>query len=193
MSEDLFILIHASNIISLLSLFYCRHHQTGCFSAPASIMHPIRKHKSIIELLWWVFTGLVLMIILFPIWESAPAYPFFFSNALMIIMFITFTRYIFLLPVTFIARLKWIKVFIIAVAVLFFFVSATALSDFRNFLDEKGLQTLVSHLTVQEQSSMISYMKNEMIFFGVGSIIAGIVLPFRMIKSLWRMRNKGTV
>jgi len=32
-----------------------------------------------------------------------------------------------------------------------------------------------------------------MIFFGVGGIITGIILPFRMIISLWRMRNKGTV
>jgi hypothetical protein len=156
-------------------------------------MHPLQKQKSVLELLWWIFTGLVIVIVLFPIWENVPKYPFFIQNAFFIVALITFSRYIFLLPITFIARMKWIKVFIIAAAVLFFFVMSTALSDFRNFLDEKGLQTLVSHLHVTEQTRLIHYMKNEMIFFGVGSIIAGIILPMRMITSLWRMRNKGTV
>ena len=50
-----------------------------------------------------------------------------------------------------------------------------------------------THLHVTKQTSLINYIKNEMIFFGVGSIITGIILPFRMIISLWRMRNKGTV
>lgn len=81
----------------------------------------------------------------------------------------------------------------IAISVILFFVMSTALSDFNNFLDIEGLQTLVTHLHVRQQSNMINYMKSEMLFFGVGSIIAGILLPFRMIVSLWRMRNRGTV
>jgi len=156
-------------------------------------MHPVNKHKAIAELLWWIFTLIVIVIVLIPIRENAPTFPFFFQNALLIAVFITFTRYIFFLPITFLARLKWIKVAIIAGATIFFFVLTTALSDFRNFMDEKGLQTLVDHLQVTRQTSLINYIKNEMIFFGVGSIITGILLPIRMIISLWRMRNKGTV
>jgi hypothetical protein len=69
----------------------------------------------------------------------------------------------------------------------------TGLSDFHNFLEVEGLQTLVDHLHVNEQTRIINYIKNEMVFFGVASIIAGIALPLRMIVSLWRMRNRGTV
>jgi hypothetical protein len=156
-------------------------------------MQPLLKQKSIAEILWWIFTLLVICIVLFPIWDNKIKFPFYFQNTLLIAIFITFSRYIFLLPITFIARLKWIKVAIIAAAVIFFFVMSTALGDFRNFMDEKGLQTLVTHLHVTEQTSIINYIKNEMIFFGVGSIITGIILPMRMIISLWRMRNKGTV
>lgn len=156
-------------------------------------MHPILKQKFVAEILWWIVTLLVIILVLFPIWEDAPAYPFFFQNALFIILFITFSRYIFFLPISFIARAKWIKVAIIAAAAIAFFIMSTALGDFRNYLDEKGLQTLVDHLHVTEQTRMITYMKNEMIFFGVGSIITGILLPIRMIVSLWRMRNTGRV
>ncbi len=156
-------------------------------------MHPIQNQKSIAEVFWWIFTLLVITIVLFPIWDNDIEFPFYFQNAFLIAIFITFTRYIFFLPLTFIARKKWIKVAIILSAVIFFFVMSTALSDFRNYVDERGLQTLVNHLHVTKQTRIIEYIKNEMIFFGVGGIITGIILPFRMIISLWRMRNMGTV
>ena len=156
-------------------------------------MNIVNRHKLVAELLWWIFTAIIIVIVLVPIRESAPTFPFFFENVLLIAVFITFTRYIFFLPITFLARMKWIKVAIIAGAAIFFFIVSNALSDFRNFVDEKGLQTLVDHLHVTKQTSTINYIKNEMIFFGVGSIITGILLPIRMIVSLWRMKNIGTV
>ena len=160
---------------------------------PSKKLQSLRNQKLKIELIWWFFTSIVLFIILLPIWNNVPAYPFFAENAFFIAAFITFTRYIFLLPITLIAREKWIKLFVIATAVILFFVMTTGLIDFNNFMDEKGLQTLVAHLHVEDQTKMINFIKNEMIFFGVGSIIAGILLPIRMLVSLWRMRNRGTV
>ena len=151
------------------------------------------KEKLNLELIWWIFTLLVISIVMLPIWLDVPTFPFVWQNILLILFFITFSRYAFLLPLTPIARLKWIKVAIILSSVLFLFITITALQDFRNFMDERGLQTLVDHLHVTKQTRTIRYIKNEMIFFGVGSIIAGIMLPLRMIISLWRMRNKGTV
>jgi hypothetical protein len=151
------------------------------------------KEKLTVELLWWVFTFVVVSIIMLPIWTEVPGFPFSFQNILLIVFFITFTRYIFFLPLTLIARAKWIKVAIILSAVLFLFITATAMIDFRNFMDERGLQTLVENLDVQLQTRRINYIKHEMIFFGVGSLITGVLLPMRMVRSLWRMRNKGTV
>jgi len=55
------------------------------------------------------------------------------------------------------------------------------------------LQTLVENLDVQLQTRRINYIKHEMIFFGMGSLITGVLLPIRMVRSLWRMRNTGTV
>jgi len=156
-------------------------------------MHPVQKNKALVEVIWWVFTAVVIFIILLPIKENVKAFPFYFQNTLLIVAFITFSRHIFFLNLSFIARKKWIKVAIIAGATIFFFVLTTALSDFRNFMDEQGLQTLVDHLHVSKQTSIIKYIKTEMLFFGVGSIITGILLPIRMIISLWRMRNSNTV
>lgn len=156
-------------------------------------MNQLTNEKLRVELIWWFFTLILAIAVLIPIWRHAPSFPFIAENIFFVAAFVTFTRYIFLLPTTLIARRKWIKVFIIAVAAILFFVMSTGLGDFHNFLEEKGLQTIVTHLHVRKQSSVINYIKSEMIFFGVGSIIAGIILPLRMIVSLWRMRNRGTV
>src|SRR6188472_457116 len=129
------------------------------------------KEKLTVELLWWAFTFIVVIIVMLPIWTEAPGFPFSFQNILLIVFFITFTRYIFFLPLTLIARAKWIKVGIILSAAIFLFVTATALLDFRSFMDERGLQVLVEHLDVNDQTRKINYMKHEMLFFGVGSLI----------------------
>lgn len=151
------------------------------------------RHIFLIEGLWILVTLLVIAIVLFPILDGAPAYPFFVQNALFIAAFITFSRYIFFLPISPIARRKWIKVGGILGSVILVFVLATALGDYRNYIDEVGLQVLVEDLPVTRQTSLVSYMKNEMVFFGVGSIITAILLTFRLIVSLWRMRNSGRV
>ncbi len=151
------------------------------------------NQKLKVELIWWLCTVLLICIVMLPVWRNAPAFPFFPENIFFIAAAVTFTRYIFLLPTTLIARTKWLKVIIILMAAILFFVMSTALSDFHNFLDERGLQTIVTHLHVRQQSSIILYIQREMIFFGVASILAGIALPMRMIISLWRMRNRGTV
>ena len=151
------------------------------------------KEKWTVEILWWVFTLILVCIVMWPIWRDVPAFPFTFQNILLIVFFVTFTRYIFFLHLSLIARMKWIKVAIIAWAVLFLFITATAMLDFRNFMDERGLQTLVSHLEVEDQTKRMKYIKHEMIFFGTGSLITGVMLPMRMIRSLWRMKNTGRV
>jgi hypothetical protein len=156
-------------------------------------MESVQQQKITVELIWWVFTALVVILVMLPVWLNAPAFPFVFENILLVVLFITFSRYIFLLPLTLIARSKWVKVAIIGSSVLLLFVVATAMIDFRNFMDEEGLQTLVDDLKVHQQTRIMRYIKQEMIFFGTASLITGVMLPFRMIVSLWRMRNSDRV
>lgn len=156
----------------------------------------MQKHARpifVIEGLWILVTVLVIAIGLYPIWDDAPSYPYFLQNALFIAAFVTFSRYLFFLPISPIAHRKGIKVAAVLTSVILVFVLATALGDYRNYIDEVGLQTLVEHLPVTRQSSLIAYMKKEMVFFGVGSILAAILLTFRLIISLWRMRNTSRV
>jgi len=102
----------------------------------------------ILEVVWWIFTLLLVVGILFPIYSKANAtYPFYTSSILFIVVFVTFTRYIFLLKYTFLAHLEKLKLAIILFSAI----------------------------------------------IGAGSIIAAIVLPLRLVVSIWLGRNRGTV
>ncbi len=65
--------------------------------------------------------------------------------------------------------------------------------DFQAFLDEQGLYTILDKLSVEKQRSLGSYIKTQMIFFWTAAVISSVLLPIRMIISLWRQRNRGTV
>ena len=88
-------------------------------------MTNMARLKWIAEALWWLLTLAVTAVVLLPVLLNVPDYPFYLPNILFIVAFITFARYIFFLPISFLARAKWIKVFIIAISALLFFVMAS--------------------------------------------------------------------
>src|SRR5690606_19009509 len=110
------------------------------------------RNIRLLEGLWILLTGVVIGLCLFPIAIYAPEFPFFVQNALLIAAFITCSRYFLFLPLTPIAHRKWIKVVWILLSVILVFVISTALGDYRNYIDETGLLTVVDHLHVTEQS-----------------------------------------
>jgi len=149
--------------------------------------------KSRLELIWWIATGVIVLAVILPIRVQTHDYPFYFPNILFIVISITFTRYTFFLRHTFLAHLLWPKLLIMAGSVISVFILIMALGDFTNFLDEKGLQLLVDHHPVQKQYRVMKYIQGEMTFFGVASVLSAIILPVRMLISVWRMYNRGTV
>jgi len=155
-----------------------------------------QKHSLafILELIWWIFTLFLTVAVLYPIYiKAGDTYPFFKSNLLFIIVFITFTRFIFLLKHTFLANQEKIKVAIILFSTIIVFLLVNELNFFQTYLDEKGLGSFLGHLSLSEQNRLGMYISQMTLFFGVGSAIAAAVLPFRLVLSIWRGRNRGTV
>lgn len=153
----------------------------------------------LLELMGWIITAVLLVVVLLPIIKAYKDFPFWGMNILFIVVFVTFTRYIFLLKHTFFAR-KWFIKFVIAMACIpFTFFLVSNLYDVQAFLDEEGLYALAkpemlkSPLPELELKSLVDYVRRELFFFGTGSIVATVILPFRMVISVWRVRNRGTV
>lgn len=146
------------------------------------------------EVISWVLTIIVTILVLLPLYAQEIPFDFYVFNIIFIILFLTYLRYIFFLrytPFSHFTPVKLVFIFI-AIPVLFFLVDA--LSSFQAFNDEVGLQEIVKHLSSNsEQSTMMKYIRTEYLFFGVSSMICAVTLPVRMIISIWRWINKGTV
>ncbi len=66
-------------------------------------------------------------------------------------------------------------------------------ADFRSYLRADGFEPHFEHLGMDRMFALARYTRNELLFFTTGSMIALILFPFRMIVSIWRVRNRGTV
>ena len=153
------------------------------------LCRPMNKQNQLrlkLELLWWVFTFVLTIAVLAPIYVNQLSFPFYLSNVVFIVIFVTVTRYVFLLKHTWLIRMKWLKIALTLGSVIVIFILSTSMIDFNNYLEEVGLQEVVKDMPVDKQYSMIRYIQREVIFFGVGGIVAMMALPFRMLISLRR-------
>lgn len=146
-----------------------------------------------LELIWWLFTGVLLIGVLYPIISRITNYPFLWINCIYIIVFITLTRYIFLLKHTFLGNRQILKAIIIILSIPLTFYLISELNYFQTYLDEKGIDSFLQEVSYENRPKIGSFIRNEMILFGVGSIIVAVLFPMRMILSLWRWKNRGTV
>lgn len=142
-----------------------------------------------LELVWWLITAIIAVIILGPILYKLPDYQFLWPNLVFILVMVTFTRYIFFLKYTFLATWRNIKVAIIFLCIFIAFLLVQEINLFQTFLDENGVEAIVGSLPRTEQAPMMKFIKSEMLLFGVGAVITCGVLPLRLVVSIWRRWN----
>jgi len=145
------------------------------------------------EVLWWLVTLLIAVAVVLPIYFTAGPYRFMVQNTIFVIVFITFTRYIFLLPFTFLARRQFLKQVLIIACIPAIFFLVQELNTFQTFLDENSMEAIIGPLPMQKAAGIGQYLHAEMLLFAVGAIISAVLLPFRLGLSIWRTRNRGTV
>lgn len=146
-----------------------------------------------VELLWWMATAVAVAAVLLPILTRVPDYPFLLGNIIFVTAFITFTRYIFLLKHTFLAYRQVLKVVVFFLFFPIIFLIVEQINHFQTYLDNYGFVPMLGHLPLNTFNNLSRYIYNEMLFFGVGAVVAGVILPFRLLISVWRLRNRGKV
>jgi hypothetical protein len=146
-----------------------------------------------LEFIWLLFTLLAFCLIAAPVYLNIPEFPFFAMNLLFVAVFITASRYIFLLSYTPLARIQILKVFFFFASIPLIFFLVSQIQHFKTFLDEIGIQSLMGNISLEEETRLTGYIQTEMLFFGVGSVIATAGFAMRMILSVWRLHNRGTV
>ncbi len=146
-----------------------------------------------VEIIWWIMTAIVAVLVMLPIYTTTPDFPFKAVNIAYIFIAITFTRYIFLLRHTPFAWSIPFKIIIPCTALIVIVLLGDGLMELQNMLDEDGFLTFLSHLDGDTAKSMYHYIRSEYFFFGVASLICAVILPIRMIVSIWRQKNRGTI
>lgn len=157
-------------------------------------MEQTTKLKLQVEAMWWIVTLIVAYAVTYPINSYMAEQAFLYENYLFVIIFITYTRYIFLLKHTFLAYLQPLKVILIFASIPLVFYLVELISGFQNFVDNKGLESynafFIEGISESKRDEISSYLSREIIFFGVSSIVVAVLMPFRMLISFWRVYNK---
>ncbi|MAT55466.1 MAG: hypothetical protein CMN32_13400 [Saprospirales bacterium] len=152
------------------------------------------KSFLLIELLWWIITALVILAFLYLPYHHGNGFSELgMINLYFILIFITLTRHLFLLKYTFLGYSLWAKVLVVFLCIPLLIYLYTQFQFVQLYIDDGNLETVFGHMRINEQYAMMNYIESEIIFFGVGSLIATVLMPIRMIISIWRMRNRGTV
>jgi hypothetical protein len=149
--------------------------------------------RLLLELTWWVITAVVVWAVLAPIDKAIFVWPFRTWNIIYIVALITFARYIFVLEHTFLANQQIVKIVLLLLMFPATFLFINGVSDFMSYIEQKTWDPLTGHLPALEKLATERYIWNEMLFFGVGSILSAPVFAVRMMLSIWRTRNRGTV
>lgn len=146
--------------------------------------------KIVFEILWNVMISLICLLVVWPIFQKVNGYPFLWTNIAFVLVFFTFTRYIFFLRYTYLSGSILLKLVLLVVSTFLFFILYYHFTNFRNFMDEQGLQSLFENLSAEDNFRLTRYIKGETIFFGVASILVSAILPVRLLISVWRQYNK---
>lgn len=148
--------------------------------------------KITFEILWLAITLIVIVIFMLPIYNAVGmSYPFYLENGLIIFIAITFMRYLFFLKHHWIAVSNWIKVVFIFVPIPVFIYLMDSLYDFQALYDEEGIGSIMTDIPFKSQKNMSMYIRAQMIFFWVAAFVSNILMPFRMLVSIWKRVNKG--
>lgn len=145
------------------------------------------------ELIWYLISLVLCLVILFPIYYFEVDYGFWWVNAIFIFGLSVFTRWIFLWKYTPFARWMYYKVVLAFLMIPLFFWTMYAYAGFKDFVNEIGIQEILKEVPVQDQMALAKYIQNQITFFSVGFMICILIIPFKMIYSIWMQFNRGTV
>jgi len=146
-----------------------------------------------VELVGITMTAVIIVLALLPIYSAAGGdYPFYKLNVLVIVIAVTWCRYIFLLKHHWVSIHKAIKAFFILIPIPVFIFLIDVIYEFQAFADNKGFDSVLTGLSYKYQSGLVTYIKTEMILVWTIAFLGNLFMPIRMLLSIWREINKGT-
>ena len=140
------------------------------------------------ELLWWLFTIVFVITVLFPIQGYIkPEYQG--VNILFIVLSVTYFRYILFLDTVPYLRSTWAKVALFIINALVFFQFLRAIQGFLDVMDSHTLSAFLTEeymfAHADEVDRVFMYFKREYILFATTCQMLLAILNVRMLYSVW--------
>jgi hypothetical protein len=156
-------------------------------------MEQQRKLLLNLELLFWLVTVIITLGVLYPVFSNFDGFPFLWRNILVIVIFITYTRYTFLWQHTLLPKSNIFRAIILVATIPLMFRVIENMNGFQLYLDNEGydafMETLKKEISQERQVNLLNYIRSEFVFFSIGAVVSMIALPIRIIMSFWRTRN----
>lgn len=160
-------------------------------------MEQQKKSSYTLELIFWLITAVITFGVLLPILINFNSFPFLWRNILIIVIAINYTRYTFLWRHTIFAKSNIVRGLILLGTIPLVFFMIQSLNTFQTHLDDGGydvfMDLLKNPLADEGKKGMLQYIRSEFVFFSVAAISAGVVMPIRIIISIWRTKNNKGV
>lgn len=151
---------------------------------------PSNPHRSIkLELLFIVLAIVLAGFLVFPIWYAGIDFPFYAKNVLLAIAGVLLIKYLFFLKHTWLNQYQKIKIALIPLSVPLIFIFIRMMNQFNTFMDEMPLADLMMDMPYEEQRFYAQYIKVEYVAVAVTAVVGSILLPFRLLVSVWREVN----
>ena len=146
-----------------------------------------------LEIILWTITAIVIVLVMFPIWsEVGTDFRYHNSNIMAVFIFMVYSRLLFVLRHTYIAKNSLMKIIFVIMSIPLFIYFMDRINEFQTFIDDNGDTSLLTQYS-DRVANLTKYIRYEYLFFAVAALITVAMMPFRMILSLWRTRNRGTV
>jgi hypothetical protein len=144
-----------------------------------------------LELLWWAFTAILILILYLPLYINNIDFPFKYYNWAFIALAVTITRLIFQLKHSFLAYKLALKLLFMFLSVVVVLQVIKGISMLNLFNDENGYYFLFEHLPLEKRYQMAAYVNWQYFLFGIAAAIAAVIFPFRLLVSIFRVTNRG--
>ena len=138
------------------------------------------------ELVWIIVFLIISAIIIFPVYQKIPEFPFLKINFFTIFLFLYLSRYILFLKKSILKDkrlLLKIMFFLFIPTVLFL---GDSFFTILAFFKEYGFSFIPERFSYLEAKTLGNYLKTEITFFGIASIITAVIFPFRILFYLWK-------
>lgn len=147
----------------------------------------MRKSILFSEVLWLLISIILITIIVLPIyWHNVDfQYWALLIGSFMILIY--FLRLIFLLKFTFIKDNIWIQAIIILSCLPLFFIVYNSMHGFQAHLDHGDLNNILDGYGLDTRRFLYNYIRNAVLFGAIGAILTILILPFRMLISIWKL------